>query len=109
MEKGIAVKDITPGAEVRGVFAVTQAAQAQSRNGPYWRLTLADAGGSVEAKIWSPLSAEFTDIPVGALVLVEARAGTYRDQIIIMGFSSSGRLDYGCIGHFFHHNHIYFY
>ncbi len=81
MEKGIAVKDITPGAEVQGVFAVTQAAQAQSRNGPYWRLTLADAGGSVEAKIWSPLSAEFTEIPVGALVLVEARAGTYREQI----------------------------
>ena len=80
MEKGIAVKDMTPGAEARGVFAVTQAAQAQSRNGPYWRLTLADASGSVEAKIWSPLSATFTDIPTGALVWVEGRAGTYREQ-----------------------------
>lgn len=81
MEKGIAVKDITPGSEVRGVFATTQAAQAQSRNGPYWRLTLADASGSVEAKIWSPLSAEFPDIPTGVPVLVEGRAGTYREQI----------------------------
>lgn len=81
MEKGIAVKDIAAGAEAEGVFAVTQAAQAQSRNGPYWRLTLADASGSVEAKIWSPLSQEFTEIPVGALVWAEGRAGTYREQV----------------------------
>ena len=58
MEKGCYVKEIGPASEARGIFVVTQAAQGQSRNGPYWRLTLADASGSLEAKIWHPLSAE---------------------------------------------------
>lgn len=65
MEKGCYVKDISPGSEIQGLFVVSQAAQGQSRNGPYWRLTLADASGSLEAKIWHPLSAEFSDIPGG--------------------------------------------
>lgn len=80
MEKGCYVKDISPGSEIQGLFVVSQAAQGQSRNGPYWRLTLADASGSLEAKIWHPLSAEFSDIPAGALVWTEGRAGVYRDQ-----------------------------
>lgn len=74
MEKGCYVKDISPGSEIQGLFVVSQAAQGQSRNGPYWRLTLADASGSLEAKIWHPLSAEFSDIPAGALVWTEGRA-----------------------------------
>ncbi|MFT3959248.1 MAG: HD domain-containing protein [Desulfovibrio sp.] len=81
MEKGCYVKDIGPASEARGIFVVTQAAQGQSRNGPYWRLTLADASGSLEAKIWHPLSAEFSEIAAGTLVWVEGRAGLYRDQV----------------------------
>lgn len=81
MEKGCYVKDISPAGEARGLFVVSQAVQGQSRNGPYWRLTLADASGSLEAKIWHPLSAEFSEIPTGALVWAEGRAGLYRDQI----------------------------
>ncbi|SDF94817.1 3'-5' exoribonuclease YhaM family protein [Desulfovibrio legallii] len=81
MEKGCYVKDITPPGEARGLFAVSQAVQGQSRNGPYWRLTLADASGALEAKIWHPLSAAFEAIPVGALVWAEGRAGLYRDQV----------------------------
>ncbi len=81
MEKGSYVKDISPASEARGLFVVSQAAQGQSRNGPYWRLTLADASGSLEAKIWHPLSAEFSEIAVGSVVWAEGRAGLYRDQI----------------------------
>ena len=81
MEKGCYVKDIAPASEARGIFVVTQAAQGQSRNGPYWRLTLADASGSVESKIWHPLSAEFTEIAAGSLVWAEGRASLYRDQV----------------------------
>ena len=81
MEKGCYVKDISATSEARGLFAVSQAAQGQSRNGPYWRLTLTDASGSLEAKIWSPLSADFSEIPSGSLVWVEGRAGLYRDQV----------------------------
>lgn len=81
MEKGCYVKEIAPASEARGVFVVSQATQGQSRNGPYWRLTLADASGSLEAKIWHPLSAEFSDIPAGSLVWAEGRAALYRDQV----------------------------
>ncbi|BAV92148.1 3'-5' exoribonuclease YhaM family protein [Candidatus Desulfovibrio trichonymphae] len=81
MEKGCYVKDITPAAEARGLFVVSHAVQSQSRNGPYWRLTLDDASGSLEAKIWHPLSAEFSNIPTGSLVWAEGRAGLYREQI----------------------------
>ncbi|MBQ3059180.1 MAG: HD domain-containing protein [Desulfovibrio sp.] len=81
MEKGCFVKDMSPAAEVQGLFAVAQAAQAQSRNGPYWRSTLSDASGSVEAKIWHPLSAEFHDISVGSLVWAEGRTALFREQM----------------------------
>lgn len=81
MEKGCYVKDIGAASEVRGLFVVSQAAQSQSRNGPYWRLTLTDASGSLEAKIWHPVSADFSEIPSGALVWVEGRASLYREQM----------------------------
>jgi len=81
MEKGCYVKDITPRLEATGIFVVSQAIQGSARNGNYWRLTLCDASGALEAKIWYPLSSEFADIPSGILVSVEGRAETYRGQI----------------------------
>lgn len=81
MEKGHYVKDMSPSIDAQGLFVVAQAAQAQSRNGPYWRLSLADASGSVEAKIWHPLSVEFQDIPVGVLVWAEGRVALFREQV----------------------------
>ena len=81
MEKGVFVKDIVPNAEATGIFAVAEATLAQSRNGPYWRLVLADASGSIEAKIWSPLSAEFSEIAPGTLAQVEGRTSLFRAQV----------------------------
>ncbi|MBQ9453011.1 MAG: HD domain-containing protein [Desulfovibrio sp.] len=81
MEKGCYVKEIGVGSEVRGLFIVSQATQSQSRNGPYWRLTLTDASGNLEAKIWHPLSTDFTDIPIGSLVWAEGHANLFREQI----------------------------
>lgn len=82
MEKGCYVKDIESTAEVSGTFVVSQALQSKTGKGdPYWRLTLTDASGSVEAMIWQPLSTEFADIPVGSLVYAEGRAGIFRDQV----------------------------
>ena len=81
MEKGVFVKDIVPNAEAAGIFAVADAALAQSRNGPYWRLVLADASGSVEAKIWSPLSGDFSEIAPGTLAWVEGRASLFRSAL----------------------------
>lgn len=81
MEKGSFVKDISPGTMTGGFFAVEKSAQNQARNGPFWRLTLADSTGSIEAVIWAPLSGEFGEVPEGRIVLAEGRAGQFRDQL----------------------------
>ena len=81
MEKGIFVKDILANAEVSGIFAVAEANLAQSSNGPYWRLVLVDASGSIEAKIWSPLSGQFSVITPGSFAQVEGTSSLYRSSI----------------------------
>lgn len=66
--------------EVHSVFLIGAASLQQSRNGPYWRLELRDATGSLEAKIWSPLSSGFSDLAAGQLVEAGGRVGLFRDQ-----------------------------
>ncbi len=84
MEKGQYVKDITSATAVRGLFVVSAATQGQTSNGsPYWRLTLSDASGSLEAKIWHPLSLDYSSIDTGCIVQVEGAAALYRDQLQI--------------------------
>lgn len=80
-EKGQTVAGVTPGGEVRGVFLIGAAAQQQARNGPFWRLELRDATGSLEARIWSPLSQQYSDLAAGQLVEVDGRADVFRDQM----------------------------
>lgn len=81
MQKGIFVKDMAAPNEAEGVFVITLAAQGSSRNGPYWRLVLADASGNVEAKIWSPLSASFPALHTGSFFYAHGRVSTFRDQL----------------------------
>lgn len=90
MEKGIRVKDILPGTHASGVFLIREAALARTRNGsPYWNLILADASGSMEAKIWHPLSNEFSQIPQGSFANIHGGASLFRDkcQLVIEKFS----------------------
>jgi 3'-5' exoribonuclease len=75
------IQDITDGQNINGLYAVASARQAESRNGPYWNLTLRDATGSVDAKIWSPLSLSVPPLQNGMIIQVAAKAGTYRDQL----------------------------
>lgn len=83
METRQSVKDIGPADEVRSVFLIGAAALQQSRNGPFWRLELRDATGTVDAKIWSPLSQEFASLSPGQMVEVEGRSGVFREQVQI--------------------------
>ena len=80
MQTRQSVKAIGPTDEVRSVFLLGAASLQQSRNGPFWRLELRDATGTLEAKIWSPLSQEFTSLAPGLMVDVEGRASVFRDQ-----------------------------
>lgn len=81
MQTRQSVKAIAPSEEVRSVFLLGAASLQQSRNGPFWRLELRDATGAVDAKIWSPLSQEFSNLSAGLLVEVEGRSGLFREQV----------------------------
>ncbi len=81
MEKRQTIRDIAANDEVSGLFLLGSATLQQSRNGPFWRLELRDATGSMEAKIWSPQSQAYPDLAAGQIVDVEGRSGTYRDKV----------------------------
>ncbi len=75
------IQEIQAGANVRDIFLISSASLLQSRNGPYWRVELKDATGTLEAKIWSPQSAAYPDLPAGQFVEVLGKAGSYKDQV----------------------------
>lgn len=75
------VRAIAPGIPIDTVLVVESASLKDARNGPFWMLDLKDATGSLSARVWSPLSQMFTDIPTGSLVAVEGKAERYREQI----------------------------
>lgn len=75
------ISAVTAGDELSSVYVVSLASLQQSRNGPYWRLELKDASGSLEAKIWSPLSLSVPSLSAGQLVRVEGHVSLYRDQL----------------------------
>ena len=75
------ISRMTAGDEIASIYLVALASLQQSRNGPYWRLELKDASGSLEAKVWSPLSLSFSSLAAGQMVQVEGRVSLYRDQL----------------------------
>ncbi|MDR2696590.1 MAG: HD domain-containing protein [Deltaproteobacteria bacterium] len=80
MKKTQFIKDIVPGDDVDALFLLGAAALHQARNGPFWRLELKDASGTLEAKIWSPQSQEYAGLAAGQIVEVQGRSGMFRDQ-----------------------------
>jgi 3'-5' exoribonuclease len=75
------IQGITVGDKVREVYLIAASEILQARNGPYWRLELRDATGSLEARIWAPHSQNFSEMPAGRFALVEGRPELYRDQL----------------------------
>lgn len=48
------IKNLTPGATFKGVFAVQKIARRNDRNGrPYWDIQLMDREGTLEGKVWN--------------------------------------------------------
>ena len=68
------INAMTAGDDIRSVYLINQASLQQSRNGPYWRLEFKDASGTVEAKVWSPLSLSYPSLTPGQMVEVNGRA-----------------------------------
>jgi 3'-5' exoribonuclease len=80
MKKMQFIKEIGFNDDVDSFFLLGAASLHQARNGPFWRLELKDASGSLEAKIWSPQSQEYTGLAAGQLVEVQGRSSMFRDQ-----------------------------
>ena len=73
------ISSMSAGDEIRSVYLINQASLQQSRNGPYWRLEFRDASGTLEAKIWSPLSLTFPALACNSQSwLVDASQGVLR-------------------------------
>jgi 3'-5' exoribonuclease len=78
--KTVYIRELQEGQQVEDVFVLVEARQAQSRNGPFWDLTLQDRTGQVGGKIWYPQSSEYSDLRPEQLVLVKAAVRSFRDQ-----------------------------
>ncbi len=81
LEKTLFINELSAGAEFTGIFLLARAEQAQAKNGPYWRIELRDASGSIEGKIWSPLSLNFSELPSGKIVEISAKVNLYREKL----------------------------
>ncbi len=77
-------KDINANTEINDVFLLAAASMQQSRNGPYWKLELRKSKQSIDGKIWSPLSQEFTNLTAGMFVEIIGRSSLYRDQVQVV-------------------------
>ncbi len=77
------INDIVAGHTVHGFFLLGTANQQQAKNGPFWRLEIKDATGSLEARIWSPLSLQFADLTAGSIVELQGRADQFKEQLQI--------------------------
>ncbi len=79
--KSIFIENLTRGMVIEESFLITSARPGQAKNGPFWSLVLEDVTGSIETKIWSPLSQTFSDISSGSFVIVGGVVGEYRDKL----------------------------
>lgn len=81
VQKKLFISDFQAGAVINETFVLVEARQGQARNGPYWQVRLQDARGTLDGKIWSPVSRNYTELPVGELVHVRGGVDLFRDQL----------------------------
>jgi 3'-5' exoribonuclease len=81
MEKTQFIADLRNGQDLRSVFLIASARRGQARNGPFWKLELKDATGSLEAKIWSPQSQAYPTLTPGDLAEVSGHLSMYRERL----------------------------
>ncbi len=74
-------KDIPVGEGVCSVFLVGSAQKSEGKNGPFWAVKLRDSTGTLDAKIWTPLSQNIAELKMGDFVEVKGRTSTFREQL----------------------------
>lgn len=80
LSKAVFIQDVTEGQQIKDVFVIVQAKLSQSKNGPFWDLTLQDRSGRINAKIWSPQSNAYPELVSEQVVKVQAQVRSFRDQ-----------------------------
>lgn len=75
------IKDLVAGQSISEFFALAQAQRKEAKNGPYWQLTLADCTGTMEARIWHPLSADIPELKAEQFVRVTGHIAPFKDQL----------------------------
>ncbi|MFP4034215.1 MAG: 3'-5' exoribonuclease YhaM family protein [Desulfovermiculus sp.] len=78
--KAVFIQDVSEGQQVDDVFVIVQARLSQSRNGPFWDLTLQDKTGRINGKIWAPQSTAFSNLIPEQVVRIQAQVRSFRDQ-----------------------------
>lgn len=77
----ITIQEIAVGESVCSVFLVSAATKSESKNGPFWRIELKDATGTLEAKIWSPLSLRVPELKAGDFIEAKGKTSLFREQM----------------------------
>ncbi|WP_027179544.1 3'-5' exoribonuclease YhaM family protein [Maridesulfovibrio bastinii] len=75
------IKDFVSGDKIQDFFILAEAQMRESRNGPFWNLTLQDCSGRIEAKVWSPLSQNIPQLSSGMFIRAGGSIGTFRDKL----------------------------
>jgi 3'-5' exoribonuclease len=76
----VAVRDLTPGTTVRGVYLLASKETRTTRAGkPFYKLKLSDRTGNIECTVWEVERVE-QGIDAGRLVMVDARVSEYQGK-----------------------------
>ena len=80
LSKAVFIQELVEGQQIQDVFVIVQAKAGQSKNGPFWDLTLQDRSGRINAKIWSPQSNDYPELSQEQAVKIQAQVRSFREQ-----------------------------
>lgn len=79
----MAIRDLKPGEEVSGFFAVRKKELKEYDSRFFLKLELGDASGRLDAVMWEDAAVTNNQIEVGAVVKIKGTVTTYRDDLQI--------------------------
>lgn len=81
MAKGLLLSELAPGMEVAGVYLLWFKDLGVTKNGKaFGKLSLADQGGRIEARLWDNAEELLTPLKAGQAVAVRGRVDSFRGQ-----------------------------
>ncbi|MCA9435485.1 MAG: HD domain-containing protein [Candidatus Omnitrophica bacterium] len=89
------VKDLEPGTDISGPFALTHMALKPYTGGKFLQVKLGDKTGRVAAVLWNGAEEVYPNLDIGDIVDVQGKVDTYRDkkQVVIRRIDRKEDLD----------------